>query len=273
MVMGFGSDYLEVKTSFEPVFRGLSLENLWSHPDLKPFFKNRENREILLLKLGNNEFIVKRYYGPGVGLLRYLLRGFRDRYGPENEWQKAQFLRELGIKAIEPVAFGVEQSCGIIRRALLVTLKMEGNSLEDLLREKIELNQKIHVVKELAAFAGRFHTSGLSHQDFYLNHFFWSTKSEEIGLIDLQRIRYHRGPDGQPRLGWVVKDLAQLDYSARNVLDREEYNHLKKTFVSVYKQYLPVIGESRIAKKIQNKVDRIARHDQKLQARAGMKDR
>jgi hypothetical protein len=67
---------------------------------------------------------------------------------------------------------------------------------------------------------------------------------------------------------WVVKDLAQLDYSARNVLHSEEYNHLKRTFVSVYKQYVPLIAESTIMRKIQKKVARISRHDQKLQARA-----
>ena len=273
MAWNFRSSYFEVQRSFEPVFKGLSLEDLWSHPDLKPFFKHKKNREILLLKLNNTEFIVKRYHGPGVGLLRYLLRGFSDKYGPENEWQKAQFLKTLGIKAIEPVAFGVEQYCGIIRRALLITFKMEGSALEDLLREKMELSQKTQVVKELAVFAGRFHTLGLSHQDFYLGHLFWSSELREIGLIDLQRIRYNKGQKSQPRLGWIVKDLAQLDYSARNVLTNEEYGHLKHTFVSVYKQYLPLIAEARVARMIRRKVARIARHDQKLQARAGMKDR
>jgi hypothetical protein len=67
---------------------------------------------------------------------------------------------------------------------------------------------------------------------------------------------------------WVVKDLAQLDYSARNVLDSTEYNHLKRAFVSVYKEYLPLIVESTIMRKIQKKVARISRHDQKLQTRA-----
>lgn len=273
MARNFRSSYLEIQESFEPVFKGLSLEDLWSHPDLRPFFKNRKNREILLLRLNNTEFIVKRYYGPGAGLLRYLMRGFRDRYGPENEWNKAHLLKTLGIKAIEPVAFGVEQSCGIIRRALLVTLRMEGGALEDLLREKTELDQKIQVVKELAVFAGRFHTLGLSHQDFYLCHLFWSAESREIGLIDLQRIRFYQGQNSQPRLSWIVKDLAQLDYSARNVLTVEEYEHLKNIFVSVYKEYLPLIAKPGMARRIRRKVARIARHDQKLQARAGIQDR
>ena len=273
MARNFRSSYLEIRSSFESVFKGFSLEDLWSHSELKPFFKNKEEREILILTLDATVFFVKRYYGPGVGLFGYLLRGFRDRSGPENEWDKAHLLKDLGVKAIEPVAFGVERSYGIIRRALLVTLKMEGDPLEDLLKENRGLEQKIPMVEKLAAFAGRFHTLGLSHQDFYLCHLYWSEKSEEIGLVDLQRIRCYRRQSGQLRLSWVVKDLAQLDYSARNVLGVEEYDHLKNTFVSVYKQYLPLIAESRIARKIRRKVARIARHDQKLQARQNIKDR
>lgn len=265
------TSYLEVQSSFKSVFKGCSLEDLWYHPELKPFFKNKEKRELLLLELDNNTFVVKRYYGPGTGLFRYVFRGFRDKYGPENEWQKAQFLKVLGIKASEPVAFGVERYCGIIRRALLVTLKMEGNRLEDMLKEKAELKDKTRVVKDLAAFAGQFHASGLSHQDFYLCHFFWSADSREIALIDLQRIRHYKGENGQPPLRWIVKDLAQLDYSARNVLGREEYSQLKKVFVSEYEQYLPLITEAKIVSKIRKKVARIARHDQKLRAREGLR--
>ena len=271
--MNLRSSYLEIRSSFEPVFKGFSLEDLWSHPDLQPFFKNKEEREILILTLDSTVFFVKRYHGPGVGLFGYLLRGFRDRSGPENEWDKAHLLKELGFRAIEPVAFGVERSYGIIRRALLVTLKMEGDPLEDLLGENTGLEQKMLMVEKLAAFAGHFHTLGLSHQDFYLCHFYWSEKSKEIGLVDLQRIRRHRRQNGQPRLSWVVKDLAQLDYSARNVLTVEEYDHLKNTFVSVYKEYLPLIAEPRMARRIRRKVARIARHDQKLQARRNIRDR
>ena len=104
------SSYLEIQSSFEPLFKGFSLEELWSHPELRPFFKNKETRELLLLELDNKTFIVKRYYGPGAGLFRYVIRGFRDRYGPENEWQKAKFLKVLGIKASEPVAFCLNPS-------------------------------------------------------------------------------------------------------------------------------------------------------------------
>jgi lipopolysaccharide core heptose(I) kinase len=267
MGMSARSSYLEVQSSYEQIFKGLSLDELWSHPKLQ-LFKTKRTREIFTLELDKNIFFVKRYYGPGGGLFKYVLRGFRDKYGPENEWQKAHFLGKLGIKGVEPVAFGIERRYGIISRAIVITLKLEGYRLEDLLGERTDLDRKRSLVEKLAAFAGHFHTSGLSHQDFYLCHLFWSPESQEICLVDLQRIRHYRGQNGQLRMRWVVKDLAQLDYSARNVLDSAEYNHLKRTFVSVYKQHLPLIVESTIMRKIHNKVARISRHDQKLQARA-----
>lgn len=268
--MSAGSSYLEVQSSYEQIFKGLSLEDLWSHPKLQ-LFKTKRTREILTLELDKNIFFVKRYFGPGVGVVKYILRGFRDKYGPENEWQQALFLKKLGIKAVEPVAFGIEHRSGIIKRAIVVTLKLDGSRLEDLFGEKADIDHKIKVVKKLAAFAGYFHSTGLSHQDFYLCHLFWSPQTEDVSLIDLQRLRYHRGQNGQPRLNWVVKDLAQLDYSSRNVLNSGEYHRLKKSFLSVYKGYLPLISEPIIVRKIRKKVARISRHDQKLQAIASGK--
>lgn len=264
MAVRFRSNYLRVQISFESVFQDLSWEDLWAHPELKPF-KAKKDREILTLELGGEVFFVKRYFGPGVGVVKYILRGFRDKYGPENEWQQALFLKKLGIKAVEPVAFGIEHRSGIIKRAIVVTLKLGGSRLEDLFREKADIDHKIKMVKKLAAFAGYFHSTGLSHQDFYLCHLFWSPQTEDVSLIDLQRLRYYRGQNGQPRLNWVVKDLAQLDYSSRNVLNSEEYHRLKKSFLSVYKGYLPLISEPIIVRKIRKKVARISRHDQKLQ--------
>ncbi len=270
MTTGFRSNYFEIKTSYEPIFQGFSLNDLWTHPRLKPF-KAKKDREILTLELEGNTFFVKRYSGPGVGIFKYILRGFRDKYGPENEWQQALFLKKLGIKAVEPVAFCIERSSGIIKRAIVVTLELEGFRLEDLFREETDLDHKVKVVKQLAVFAGHFHSAGLSHQDFYLCHLFWSPQTEEVSLIDLQRIRYHRGQNGLPRLRWVVKDLAQLDYSSRNVLNGEEYDRLKKIFLSVYKHYLSQISEPIIIRKIRKKVARISRHDQKMQAMASGK--
>jgi heptose I phosphotransferase len=59
------------------------------------------------------------------------------------------------------------------------------------------------------------HDCGLHHQDFYLNHLLCRGEPAELDIrvIDLGRAR-HRS-----RLSrrWIIKDLAQLDYSARKL--------------------------------------------------------
>ncbi|MBW1981991.1 MAG: hypothetical protein JRJ12_12305 [Deltaproteobacteria bacterium] len=210
---------------------------------------------------------MKRYYGPAAGWLRYLLTGLKDIAGPENEWRQANLLEQQQIKAARPVAFGLERTCCLMRRALVITLKMDGERLEDAFAAGMTLEHKIRVMEQLAAFAGRFHAQGFSHQDFYLCHLFWNEATSEIGLIDLQRIRRQKGLEAALPLRWLVKDLAQLDYSCRRTLSQEEYSVLKEVFVSGYAKYLPIVKERRTREMIHKKVQRIARHDSKLRAR------
>jgi heptose I phosphotransferase len=77
-------------------------------------------------------------------------------------------------------------------------------------REARELGELIRRVAELA---GRFHAAGYNHRDLYCCHFF--IREDEPGrfdvrLIDLQRVQHRTSR----RRRWIVKDLAQLAYSA-----------------------------------------------------------
>lgn len=73
-----------------------------------------------------------------------------------------------------------------------------------------ELTQLVDQVAELVS---RFHRLGYNHRDLYCCHLF--VRREPVGafqvnLIDLQRVEYRRWLRGR----WIVKDLAQLAYSA-----------------------------------------------------------
>jgi len=74
------------------------------------------------------------------------------------------------------------------------------------------------VVRGLALFVSAFHQTGLCHRDLYLCHIF--AELDPVGavapcftLIDLARAHRPRWR----RLRWIIKDLAQLDFSARQV--------------------------------------------------------
>ena len=64
--------------------------------------------------------------------------------------------------------------------------------------------------------ARRFHAAGYNHRDLYCCHFFVKEPEPgrfEIRLIDLQRVQRRR----RFRRRWIVKDLAQLAYSAPRI--------------------------------------------------------
>ncbi len=69
------------------------------------------------------------------------------------------------------------------------------------------------LIGEVAAVAARFHQMGYNHRDLYCCHFFIKENAPgefHVNLIDLQRVQHRR----RLRQRWLVKDLAQLAYSA-----------------------------------------------------------
>jgi hypothetical protein len=69
------------------------------------------------------------------------------------------------------------------------------------------------LIGEIARIVRRFHAAGYNHRDLYCCHFFVKDTipaEREIRLIDLQRVQRRRWF----RHRWIVKDLAQLAWSA-----------------------------------------------------------
>jgi heptose I phosphotransferase len=69
------------------------------------------------------------------------------------------------------------------------------------------------LIRGVADVARRFHNAGYNHRDFYSCHFLVKETSPgefDIRLIDLQRVQHRR----RFRRRWLVKDLAQLAWSA-----------------------------------------------------------
>ena len=78
--------------------------------------------------------------------------------------------------------------------------------------------QKRALADALGELAGRFHSLGWRHRDFYLCHVFVDETPAglRLTLIDLQRAFRPRWR----RRRWLVKDLAQLHYSAQGLFSR-----------------------------------------------------
>ncbi|NLX97758.1 MAG: hypothetical protein GXY83_16460 [Rhodopirellula sp.] len=69
------------------------------------------------------------------------------------------------------------------------------------------------LIRRIAEITRRFHEAGYNHRDLYCGHFFIKEDapgSYDVKLIDLQRVQHRR----RFRRRWIVKDLAQLAWSA-----------------------------------------------------------
>ncbi len=180
-------------------------------------------------------------------------------------------LAEKGIAVARPIAFGQEQGLlGEIRSFVMIEELPRADALERLLpqgktaqQQYQMLRDKQLLIREIAQLVRRQHQANLFHRDLYLAHIFLSkdeADNERLNLIDLQRIF-------QPifrRRRWQVKDLAQLNYSARQFFSRTDgIRFLRKYFQCSRLTDM----QKKLARSVLNKTSRIARHDKKKQNR------
>jgi len=133
-------------------------------------------------------------------------------------------LETRGIKVMNLIAYGEKLHADGLMESFVLTEELEGYvELHDFIRSRFaavadgrsphrdrELERLIH---EVAKIARRFHAAGYNHRDFYCCHFFVREPVPgefDIKLIDLQRVQHRR----RFRRRWIVKDLAQLAWSA-----------------------------------------------------------
>ncbi|MHB8897187.1 MAG: lipopolysaccharide kinase InaA family protein [Thermoguttaceae bacterium] len=133
-------------------------------------------------------------------------------------------LQSAGIPCLELAAFGERLRRDGLLESFLVTPELEGFApLDDFLRGHFSppgadgpptRDRALEdLVARVAALARQFHEAGFNHRDLYCCHFFVRRQLDgqfEIRLIDLQRVERRR----RRRRRWLVKDLAQLAYSA-----------------------------------------------------------
>ncbi len=202
---------------------------------------------------------LKRHLRPGwFELVKPLLRFTRPIIGARNEWEAILRFHEVGIPTMIPVALGEHAD-----RSFLITEAIEGRQK---LTAWMHLNQgaihngELATLRRIAAgvadVARTMHTAGMHHQDFYLTHLMipQTGTPAPIHVLDLGRVRY------QPRLArrWIVKDLAQLNYSAAGVAASERLR-----FLAYYLGRELTPADRALVSRILSKSRAIARHSQK----------
>jgi heptose I phosphotransferase len=181
--------------------------------------KNRSTVRIALSDgSGFRWFYLKRHERPRWGeRLRPLLNFGKPVFGARNEWLAILGLRDAGVPTLTPVRFGEQGD-----HSLLVTedLRTDITLLHWVNRYAAETASSgadsAHVralIGDLARLTRRTHGAGIFRQDFFLNHIL--TRGEP-GRLDMRVIDPGRALR-QPRFRrrWIIKDLAQLEFSAR----------------------------------------------------------
>lgn len=257
---------LVVNDDFAAVLRSaglLTFDALWDYTGgtiAKNLLKERTTTRVALNHAGSEHvFFLKRHTRPP--LKEYIKPFFRLTWpilGARNEWNAILKFHEARIPTMTPAALG---ECG--GRSLLLTAAIQGcRKLSQVMdgTRRIDAEHDVQaarpIVRSIARAARTMHSHGLHHQDFYLGHLMIPEDGppEPLYVIDLGRVRQSRHLSRR----WIVKDLAQLNYSARHASRSERLRFLE--------EYLgrPVTAADRpLLQSIARKTERIASHSKK----------
>jgi heptose I phosphotransferase len=167
---------------------------------------------------------VKRYLSTPAGVqLDRVRRQTRRHSRGWWEFHQASELARKSVHAVRSVA-AVEDMAGLVeRRSAVVFEEVAGDAVERVWPAALERRSPITrgasrhaATRRLARFISAFHQTGASHRDLYLCHVFvrldeTARRPPHFALLDLARVHYPR----LRRTRWIIKDLAQVDCSAR----------------------------------------------------------
>ncbi|RMF83232.1 MAG: hypothetical protein D6744_05035 [Planctomycetota bacterium] len=141
------------------------------------------------------------------------------------EFTQAQRLRAAHVPAAPAIAYAEEMLGRFERRSAVALVEAPGDAFDRFWRAASAQHAPItrgaarhDITRRLARFVAAFHGAGLCHRDLYLCHLFVdadfnAARSPRITVIDLARAHRPRWR----RMRWIIKDLSQLDYSARQI--------------------------------------------------------
>lgn len=169
---------------------------------------------------------VKRYFWPA--LRDQLDRCLKQTFRHSRAWwefQQCQALAQAAIGAPTALACAEHMTAFVERRSAVLLAAVEGEALDRLWRRACAEDWPVtrgwarhEITLRLARFVSAFHQSGRCHRDLYLCHVFatldpMGVTAPQFHLIDLARVLM----PGIRRMRWLLKDLGQLDSSAREV--------------------------------------------------------
>ena len=221
---------------FEPVMRTLDGQCMRALDD-RENWRLRPNGQTVYLKKHHVRTLKSR--------LRAKLRLGAGETAARTEARNVRHLARDGIDAMTLIAFGErlhddgllesflisEDLCGYVQLDHFIAARFPLRELYETRRRAGDMARDLKaLIDEVARVARKFHLAGYNHRDLYCCHFFIREPepgSFQVRLIDLQRVQHRK----RFRRRWIVKDLAQLAYSAPR--SRIKCTH-KMAFIRAY---------------------------------------
>lgn len=233
---------------------------IWDHTAeaaiAKKLRTDRITQRFTLQNQGNEQvFFIKRHTKSSwKEYVKPLLRLTWPILGARNEWNALLHFHAAGLPTMIPVALGESGSNSFLITAALENCVKLSEVNCDEVGAKSGFKQQL--IRDVALLAKRMHAAGLNHQDFYLGHLMLSQADPRtIYIIDLGRVQKHVSLSRR----WIVKDLAQLNYSATAVLDDAG----REYFLQEYLGRQPMKDDQALIDRIRVKTQSIARHSRR----------
>ncbi|ADG66745.1 lipopolysaccharide kinase [Planctopirus limnophila DSM 3776] len=254
---------VEIFAEDAPLFREhglLSAESLW-HLSSETAKNLRAERVTSRFELQQADGTLRRFYikrhSPSSlkEWIKPLLRGQWPQLGAQHEWEALWLFVEHQLPTMQPVAlFRHGRYSGLITRSLEGSVKLS----ELYRRQQLSAPQEQLLLENVARLTARMHGQGFHHQDYYLGHLMVpeADLTATPWIIDLGRVRHCR----KLARRWIVKDLAQLNYSASQISGLMRLRFLKLYLGRSFGQH-----DLSLIRSIMAKTSRIARHSRKNQ--------
>lgn len=174
--------------------------------------------EVILVELAGVRYYVKRYWGGGKGLRRYI-----GRPRVKAEWQNLKSFAKWGVPTAPIVAYGLERCMGTFVRGALITRELENTQdMACMARQKDPCFSDPHWVSvisvQLAHATRTLHNHNFAHNDLKWRNLLVNDQGE-LFFIDCPTGSFWWGPLLRYR---VIKDLACLDKVAKYTLSRSQ---------------------------------------------------
>jgi hypothetical protein len=191
---------------------GLDLEKeVLALVDAQPWSKHPQTLAVHLQRPTENEFYLKVFHPsnswPAFKDVFRMSRAFRA-------WRQGLALSEAGFDVPLTIAAGEQRRCRFLRRAFVLTQKLEGQPAHLFLRRLIDrrdlLNAKRSGLRQIAGLLRRFHDYGFVHGDLVASNIFVSDTGKAPGFYFMDNDRTRRYPFWMPQSLWK-RNLIQLN--------------------------------------------------------------